>query len=194
MTATLAPTNRPLAGECARTCELSDAALALLSKEIKVPQYLAQLARNNLWNDAINFSPFGLGRVEAVWWGTLCLWQHYRPAPLPDIDACLKAIVAWVREPSDGARHIARQAGNVAGATTPAGVLATAVFFSEGSISLPGRPEVLARPEHLPKMVGQAVMLAVRQSPRDLVAARQADYIRLTMEIFAGRWPLPAAE
>lgn len=193
-TTATAPVKAPLAMEAARGCELTPAAQSLLTKDIKIPQYLAQLARNNLWIDALHFAPFGLPRKEAVWWACLCLWQHYRPTPEPNVDACLKAVVDWIREPTEAHRRTAQQAGHDAGSATPAGNLALAVFLSEGSISLPGRPEVPANPKHMPHLLGQAVLLAVRQTPHDLAVAHQTDYVRLAMELLAGRWPKPAAE
>lgn len=182
---------QPLAHEVALDCNLSEAAQALLTPEIKAGSYLARLARENLWLDALRFAPYALERNSAIWWATLCLWQYYRPAPPAEIDRCLKAVIAWLREPSETARREAYMASQAAKVTTPAGNLALAVFFEFGSLAPVGQPEVPAKPHFMPQSLGAAITLAIKQSPLDLQAARQTDYVRLALEVMAGRWPLP---
>ncbi len=191
MTATLEAVKRPPARELARDCELTDAAHDLLVGDIKGPQFLAALAREGLWMDAVGFAPFCLPRTDAVWWASLCLWQYYRPAPSPEVDACLKAVVTWLQDPSDANRRAAYDAGQIAKPATPAGNLALGVFMSGGSISVAGQPEVPTKPKYLPQSLATAVKLAIRKSPTHLVAARQNDFVRLALEVLTGRWPLP---
>ena len=190
-TAMLEPIARPLAVDVARECELTDAGRALLRDGIKAPQFLAQLAREGLWMDALRFAPFALPRREAVWWACLCLWQFYRPTPPTAADACFKAVVAWLQDGNDAARRAAYEAGQAAKTSTPAGSLAIAVFFHEGSISVVGQPEVPSKPAQLPLSLGAAVTQAIRLSPRAEVASRQNDYVRLALEVLTGRWPVP---
>jgi hypothetical protein len=119
------------------------------------------------------------------------LWEHYRPTPPVEVDRCLKAAVAWLREPSETARREAYMAGQEAKITTPAGNLAMAVFFEFGSLAPLGQPEVPAKPHLMPQALGAAITLAIKQSPLDQQSARQTDYVRLALEVMAGRWPLP---
>lgn len=191
MTGTLEVSSRPLALQLAQDCDLSDAARDLLTKEIKVPQYLAALARAGLWMDALQFAPFGLPRREAAWWACLCLWQCYRPVPSKEVDACLRSVVNWLQEPNETTRRATYDAAQVARVTSPAGNLAMGVFMNSGSLSVAGQPEVPAEPRLLPKSLANAVTLAIRKSPRETVAARQNDFVRLALEVFVGRWPIP---
>jgi hypothetical protein len=180
-----------LASAAARECDLSPAAEALLRPELKSGAFLARLAHENLWLDALRFAPFGLPRSQALWWGALCLWQCYRPAPAPEVDRCLQAVVAWLREPGEAQRREAYEAGRAARTTTPAGNLALAAFFDCGSLAPVGQPEVSAQPSLMPQTLGAALTLALKLSPRAEQAARQTDFVRLALEVMAGRWPLP---
>lgn len=195
MPATLIPPVivQPLAVEAAQDCELSSEAQALLAPQMKAASFLAQLAREGLWMDALRLGPHALGRPEAIWWGTLCLWQFYRPAPPPEADTCLASVVNWLQDRSEANRRAAYAAGQRAKSTTPAGNLALAVFFENGSMSLPDQPAVPVKPHYLPCSLSSAVTLAIKLSPPDERVARQSDYVRLALEVMAGHWPLPAS-
>ncbi len=190
-TATLPQVEQPLAMEAARDCDLSEAARKILTPQLKAGSFLAQLARDNLWLDALRFAPYALERRAAIWWGTLCVWQFYRPAPAPQIDRCLEAVIAWLHEPSEANRYAAYEASHAAKATTPAGNLALAAFFEFGSIAPPGQPEVPAKPHYMPQSIGSAITLALKLSPAELRLKRQTDFVRLALEVMAGRWTIP---
>jgi hypothetical protein len=183
---------QPLAVDAARDCELSQEAQALLAPQVKAASFLAQLAREGLWMDSLRLAPHALGRAEALWWGALCLWQFYRPAPPPEADECLTIVVRWLQNRNETNRRAAYAAGQRAKTTTPAGNLALAVFFENGSMSLPDQPNVPVKPHYLPCTISSAVTLAIKLSPPDERVARQSDYVRLALEVMAGHWPLPA--
>lgn len=193
MTALEAPSRieQPMAIDAACDCDLSDAARKLLAPKLKAASFLAQLARDNLWTDALRFAPFALERKAAVWWGTLCLWQFYRPTPTPEVDRCLRVVMRWLNEPSEANRRAAHVASHEAKATTPAGNLALAVFFASGSIAPEGQPEVPTKPHYTPQALASAITLAVKQLPGDVRTARQTEFVRLALEVMAGRWPIP---
>lgn len=182
---------QPMAIDAARDCELSEAARKLLVPQLKAGSFLAQLARDNLWLDALRFAPFALERRSAVWWGTLCVWQFYRPSPTPEVDRCLKAVIAWLHEPSEATRQDAHVASYAAKTTTPAGNLALAAYFESGSISPPGQPAVPTKPHYTPQSLASAITLALKLSPPDARLTRQTDFVRLALEVMAGRWPIP---
>lgn len=189
--ATLDRIEQPLAADAARDCDISDNARHLLAPGLKSGSYLAQLARDNLWIDALRFAPYALERRAAIWWGTLCAWQFYRPTPPAEADRCLKAAVAWLNEPSEANRREAYMAGHAAHNTTPAGNLALAVFFESGSMAPVGQPEVPVKPHYMPQSLASAITLALKLSPRDQQLVLQTDFVRLALEVMAGRWPLP---
>lgn len=195
MTATQTPERieQPLAKVAAEDCDLSPAALALLTPQVKAGAFLAQLARNNLWMDALRFAPYALERRAAIWWATLCVWQFYRPSPAAEVDACFKTVLAWLNDQSEENRREAYVASHAAKTTTPAGNLALAAFFEFGSIAPAGQPEVPAKPHFMPQALASAITLAIKLSPRDDQPARETDYVRLALEVMAGRWPLPAS-
>src|SRR5690606_2352505 len=95
-----------------------------------------------------------------------------------------------LQEPSEEHRREAEQAAKRAGIATPAGAAAQAVVFAQGSLSLPGLPEVPA-PEDL---TSQTIAGAVRVCAAQLGAAGETlpyrRMLRNGLEVAAGknRW------
>jgi hypothetical protein len=182
---------QPLACEAARDCELSDAAKALLTPQLKAGAFLAALARENHWLDALRFAPYALERTSAIWWAVLCAWEFYRPTPPAAADRVLHVVMEWLNDPTEAHRREAYEVAQAARLTTPAGNLAMAVYFAVGSLSPEGQPVVPTKPHFTPQSLASAITLMIKLSPRELQAARETDYVRLALEVMAGRWPLP---
>jgi len=161
--------------------------------------YFARLVDSDRLDEASRFAAAWLGPRGAVWWGALCVWNELRdvePEEAADRLAAIDAAVAWVLEPSDERRRAANSLGHAVGLDTAAGVLATAVFWSGGSVSLPEQPAVDPPPGMNAKLVAGAVLRAAA-APSD--AARRATLrqsLRMAAELLAGGtpWPADAAE
>jgi hypothetical protein len=179
-----------------RHVQLSDEARKYLFEEQTAPQFLSLLIKNGLYEDALRFVAYDLGKREAVWWGCLCLWEAYRPSPPPTIDAALQAVVAWVQQPEEPQRREADAAGKAAGVNTPAGMLAEAVYCSGGSISLPDLPEVEPDEWLTAQMVAAAVVLASKSKGPEQKVALQRRFLVVAGEVTGVRlrWHLDDSE
>jgi len=189
--------DRP-AAEVATHARLGPEAQTLLAPQVAAHEFLALLVKRKLYEDAIQFATFALDKPHAIWWGTLCLWQFHRPQPPAPVETVLQAVIDWLQNPNEEHRRAADAAGKVCGITTPAGCLATAVFFSGGSVSLPDQPNVDPKPHMTARNVANAVRLAAKLTARSAQATFQARCLLLALEIARGElaWqpsqPLPA--
>lgn len=150
--------------------------------------YLSRLVEAGHHDDAVRFTAARLEPRLAVWWGALSVWSVLRsgdPATTASDAAAIDAAVTWVLEPNEENRRSANAASVLAGMKTAAGALATAAFWSEGSVSLPGQPDVPPPAGVCQKLVANAVLMA-HGANRPLIAA-----LRLGAEVLAGanRWP-----
>jgi hypothetical protein len=179
------------ATEVAAECPLSDEAQKLLTHGQSPNTYLGALIQRGFYNDALRFSAYKLARREAVWWGALCLWERMRPRPNSAQEAALQAIVGWVQNPGDESRRAAEAAGRKAGINSPIGILALAVYFSEGSISLPGCPDVQPDPHATAQQVAAAVVLAARMPAGDATSPEDAQrrFLVLAANVDEGKLP-----
>lgn len=133
-----------------------------------------------------------LGARLAVWWGAMVVWRGIDPEDLVAA-AAVDAAVAWVVDPSEANRRTAERAGGAAGVSTPAGALALAAFWAEGSVSLPGQPEVLPPPGVAERLAVGAVQMAAA-GPPPIAAANLRQALRLAAELLAGENHPPAPE
>ena len=181
------PSSKPSRLSVADVCKkakLSDEALALRQDDQTAEAFLGVLLEKEHYKDAVGFIANWLTKREAVWWGCLCAWHTCRPEPDPKVAAALQASVRWVQKPDEKNRRAAQLAGNEAGADTPAGAVALAAFFSEGSLSEPNLPNVPS-PDHLTATtIAGAVRLASTQS--DDSAAEALRQFLLAFEVAQG--------
>jgi hypothetical protein len=151
---------RTSAVDVASQCKLSERARSLLKGDPTPVEYFGRLERERLYRDGIRFVAHFLPRRDAIWWGCLCVWQAYRTGQSPKEKAALQAVITWLQEPDEGRRREAESAALAAGPDTPAGLLALAVFCSEGSLSGPGLPAVPPPAGLSTRTVADAVLLA----------------------------------
>jgi hypothetical protein len=151
--------------------------------------YFARLVDESRLEEATRFVAAWLGPRRAVWWATLCVWNGLRSTPPEEGDAnsaAIDAAVAWVVDPVESNRRAAQATAEAVGFDTPAGAAATAAFWSEGSISLPGQPVVPPPPGVAVKAAANAVLMAAAApaAPQRDATLRQS--LRLAAEILAG--------
>lgn len=187
------------AAEIAEHCPLSDEGRGVLTPNLTPGKFVALLIAQELYADAVRFTAFNFSKREAIWWGALCLWEACRnvrdqKSPQP-VEPVFQSVIAWLQEPSEDNRRAVETAGRDAGITTPRGQLAMAAFFSEGSMSLPGQPEVKPEPWLTPKNVASVVLAAAKMGKPSKVAESQRLFLVLAAELTKGQLPwLPQDE
>lgn len=152
--------DRPRAAPYCDGLGLSDAARALLTEDADCDQFLDALLQQGLGNDAARFLAAWLPKAEAVGWGCACLTAAGAERLTPPQTAALRAAEAWSAEPTEENRRAAQHAAEALGGRTPAGWLAHAAFWSEGSIGPPEAADVPAAPGMSARAVGMAVATA----------------------------------
>lgn len=181
---------RPLlATDVARRFELSEPARPLLREDFSPQQFFAELARKELYPDAIRLAAHYLTPRETVWWGCLCLWQVIREQETTSDIAALDAVVRWVQTPSEERRRAAKQAAAAARPTSIAGGLARAAFYTGGNISLAGQPHVDPPADHAARSVADLVFMAANLVPHELKSACLRHFLQLAGEVSRGEAP-----
>jgi predicted component of type VI protein secretion system len=147
----------PAAEEFVEGLLLSAAAQALFTDGIKAEAFLDALVAGNQWEDAVRFLAGWLPRPQSVAWGCECLEQAGDERLSAPQRAAVEAARTWAAEPTEENRRGAQSAAEALGGKTPAGWLALAAFWSEGSIGPPDAPEIPVVPGLSARAVGMAV-------------------------------------
>lgn len=142
--------------------KLSDDGRKLLRPDLTGVEFFDQLVKAKLFSDAVRLIARVMTTKEAVWWGVLCVWTTARPRPAAPTDGAVRAVMTWLREPTDANRRAAGKAGTAAGATTPIGLVATAALMADGSLTPAGQPEVKPDPNLPATLVAEAVLALSR--------------------------------
>ena len=181
------------ASDVAEQCPLSDEGRALLSPETSPDKYVALLISQKKYVDALRFTAFHFPKREAVWWGALCLWEVCRTkgeeATAKPIGVIFQSVITWLRDPSEANRQALDAAARDIGIATPQGQLAMGAFYSEGSMSLPGQPEVAPEPWLTAKHVASVVVAASKMGKPSEVVERQRLFLVLAAELTKGQLP-----
>jgi hypothetical protein len=177
-------------GTTAEICqrfEPGDAARQLLRPGLSPKDFVKLLDAHQLFVDGIRFVAYALPSREAIWWGCLCAWSVHRPKPAEKIATAFSAVVAWIQEPNEENRRAAEAASEVAGADTPAGGLASAIFLSGANIAPPKQPEVKPKPFLWSKALAGAVGLATNLVPPDKKKPCERQFLTLATDVADGR-------
>jgi hypothetical protein len=175
--------------------KLKPAGQQLLTPELSVREYFELLVENDCLADARRVLAHSLPKRRALWWGVLTAYDAFRPQTPAMLENVLKAVTQFVTAPTEEHR---RACGEVAKRTPPssiAGCLATAAFFTAGSVAPQGLPPVAPKPFITGRLVGVCVYLA--SVTRDPARYKQflREYLRWGRDIATGelRLPEPAA-
>lgn len=115
--------------------------------------------------ESVAFIGHALPRMEAIAWAARLLDDESRRVELARRDRqALDHVLRWLGDPDDTRRRGARDSADAAGERSPERMLAMAVFFSGGSMSLPDLPPILPPPEACGRMAVGAVTLAAYRS------------------------------
>ena len=142
-----------------------------------VPQaHYAALRTSGDRAGAVTFLAHALPRYEALAWAARVLEEEAEGQPLKlRHRQALDNVLRWVGEPNDQRRRAAMDAAEAADGGAEK-MLAMAVFFSGGSISLPDLPPVPPAPELTGRLAGVAITVAaMRGDRRDDVLDRALD-------------------
>jgi hypothetical protein len=183
------PHHRPAADIAARA-ELGDEALKLLAPRAFAAEFFGLLLKDRHYPDAVKFLSAALTARGAVWWGCQCAWEAAARAPTAAEAAALKAALTWLADPSEENRQAARQAGDAAGAATPAGGVALAAAFSGGSLAPPGVKAVPPPPTLSARTLARAVILAASKGKPAETPYRFRQFLVFGVDVARGksRW------
>ncbi len=157
----------------------------LAATEASPAKLVTLLVNRGLADEAVEFIACWLPPRQAIWWGCLSLWDIYRPAPAPEIDATLGSIVAWVEDPTEANRRRAEIGGKSLSAKHPVGALALATFWTSGSMSAPDLPEVAPPRDLSMQVIAAALNLAVLREPANRRDELFQHFARLGLEVAA---------
>ena len=193
-TSGLAKVETPTAAKVLERYEASPQATALVTADMAPRRFVDLLLAESLNDDAITFLAYALPRREALWWGLRCVKEVTPPQPKQEIAAALEAAGAWIDSPDEERRRASMTAAEAATYGTPAGCIALAVFFSEGSMSPPDCPAVPVGEWFCARTVAAAVILAsMAKGPEEIVPSAQR-FARAGIEAANARAPWdPAA-
>jgi hypothetical protein len=187
---TLVKVKAAAAAEVCRQFDLRAEARPLLKDKQTPREFLDALLAAQQYRTAIEFLAHALPAREAVWWGCLCVW-HVTPGLPPPEEAACKAAAQWVFEPTEDNRRAAQAPGEAAGLGTPAGALATAAFWSGGSLTPPELPPVAPQPFMSARAVAGAVRLAATKAKPGKMREAERVFGEIGLGVAEGKtvWP-----
>lgn len=152
------------ASEIAALAELSEEAQSVLRPDASSSAFVSDLAAAGLLPDALKVLAHALGGRKCIAWSLACLQELKLSTSKQEV--AIAAVEKWLAEPNDDNRRAAQEAAQQVKLSTPAGCIAQAVFFSEGSIAPKGANEVPPPPYVAEKIATGGVLLAVVLEPK----------------------------
>lgn len=154
--------------------KLKPGAESLLDDRLTPRAYFERLLQNGHLAEARRILAHTLPKRRALWWACLCAQDAYQDDLPQSVARAIEVVTRYVRDPSEPNRREAERVGRSLPPNRLEGCLAMAVFFSQGSVSLPHLPMVPPRPFVTGRLVGVCVYLAsVTRS-----AAHYKDHLR----------------
>jgi len=166
--------------------ELDAECAALLAPQADAAAALDALIAAKRLPEAMRLVAHTLPKREVVWWGCMCA-RAVPDTALAEPDAeALAAAEAWVRKPDEANRRAAMAAAQKTGFRSPESWAAVAAFWSGGSMSPEGQPDVPPA-EHLTgvAVAGGVIIAALRGDPAR-APERFIRFVQSAREIAAG--------
>lgn len=175
------------ASEILSRFELTDDAVEFAEKAQLPPlEFIKQLVQKNLFLDAVKFLAHALPKREAIWWACLAVKKTLpESAPAPQL-AALNAAEQWAIAPSEDKRLLARAWSEKTGQKSAASWAATAAFWSGGTLSKPGEPDMMPPPYLYAHAVSGAISMAAFELNKDNAAEPFRLFIRQGLDLAAG--------
>ena len=137
---------------------------ALPDSGISPQAHFLSLRNSEQRDEAVGFLGLALPRFEAIAWAAHIVEQEAGGHRLSMLDRqALDYSLRWIGDANDDRRRAAFEAAGQAGERAPERLLAMAVFFSGGSISMPDLPPVLPPPEAVGKFTAGAICVAAHR-------------------------------
>lgn len=124
-------------------------------------------------DSAIQFLALGLPKREAIWWSYIGIEPIEHNKKCLHTQQGLKNINDWVHAPSEARRQSAKSLSDSLELYTPTSWANMAIFWSGGSITPKGKPEVKATPHMCGQAVSNALILAADQSDNPAQTKKQ---------------------
>ncbi len=152
--------------------ELDADGLKLLDGAADAAMGITRLQGAGRLAEAARIAAHALPKREAVWWACMCARAIPDPKQTPEDLAALEAAETWVRRPDEKSRRAAMAAAEAAKFRSTEAWAAVGAFWSGGSLTPEGLPEVPPA-EHLTggAITGAILLAAVRFKPE-----RQGEY------------------
>lgn len=160
---------------------LSDDAQKLLRPNTTAEAYFDALVNAGLFADAIRVVVRLMTPKQAVWWGCLCGWAAKRANTGPAV----RAAAVWLRDPTDANRRAAGDVAKSIGVATLGGLLASAVFHAEGSVSAPGATPIASPPGLTGTLIGTMVLAGTAARAADPAGIRRK-LLAIAVEVYRG--------
>lgn len=112
--------------------------------------------------------------------------EAFDSKPPAEVDEVLSSVLRLVIKPTEANRRATQETARKAGPNTLVGCLASAAFFSGGSVSLPGLPAVAPRPFVTGRLVGVAVYLAAVKLDAANYKHKLRRFLALGLEVARG--------
>lgn len=148
------------AADYCRQLELGEEAQDLLTEKLMPAEYLALLAGQELFSDALFFLAFWLPKPKAVAWGYACVRDVYGDQLRPEEIEALELAHQWSQEPSEANRRAAGTAAETTNFDGAASWVAVGAFWSGGSLAPPDLPEAPPSPELTARAITSALLMA----------------------------------
>lgn len=124
-----------------------------------VPHLLADLLKREQYEAAIAFLSHALQVPFALAWGYFCL-VHAHIQWNEKESELIQCAQRWLQKPDEKHRRLHESSLEQTGVSSPAGWLSQAIFWSGGSITPEGSPEVSPQPFLLGHALSGAIQLA----------------------------------
>jgi hypothetical protein len=167
----------------------------LLTDEMSAREYFKVLLQHHCLADARRVLSHSLPKRRALWWGVLTAQAALGDAMPPSLGKILPVVTQFVLTPTEDLRRACGEVAKQIPPSTIAGCLATAAYFSAGSVSPPGLPPVAPRPFITGRLIGVVVYLASVSRDPALYKQYLREYLRWGTAIASGEmlWPEPPA-
>lgn len=183
--------DRPTPAEIAERLKLGDEALAWAAPLKEPQQLVAQLTKQKKFAKAIRLQAHLLERRQALWWGVVCV-RETCGAALPPVELAAADVAAeWVADPSESRRRAAELAAGRTPLSAPGGWLATAAFWSGGSLAPPDMAAVPPDELLLGQAITNALLIASSYADPKQTEKRYTRFLELGVQAVAGGLPPP---
>ncbi|HEX19420.1 MAG TPA: hypothetical protein ENG78_01130 [Acidiferrobacteraceae bacterium] len=115
--------------------DLDEDSMALLAPKQSPLEFLHALIDAGIYCDAVTYLACMLPMRKALWWGYQCAREQLQYDPTDRQKRTLETVMSWFGQSNDTNRRRVGDWADACNNETPAGFIATAVFFSEGSVA-----------------------------------------------------------